>query len=90
MNSKASFLVVATSVGLAFSGGPAAAERAPIRTEGGTCIPGPHDTGRLARLPGVAAMSDRHLERHEDAYVHCGPTEPVRAQGSQPPKRQGR
>ena len=42
-----------------------------VRSERGTCIEGPHQPLRVRRLPGMAVMSDRHLEPHEDAYVHC-------------------
>ena len=54
----------------------AASEHPPVRTERGTCIPGPHHPLRVRKLPGTPAMSDRHREPDEDAFVHC--SEPPR------------
>ena len=51
--------------------GAIAAERTAITTERGTCIPGPHERGRIEKLPGTPVMSRRHREANEDAYVHC-------------------
>lgn len=54
----------------------ATTERPPIRTERGTCIPGPHHPLRDRKLPGTPAMSDRHREPDDDAFVHCSEQSP--------------
>lgn len=74
MSRTVSLTLIAAAVAVC-SPSLATTERPPVRTERGTCIPGPHHPLRDRRLPGTPAMSDRHPEPNDDAFVHC--SEPV-------------
>lgn len=47
------------------------AEGKVITSERGTCIEGPHEPGRVRRLPGTAVSSSKPRNPSEDSYVHC-------------------
>lgn len=54
-----------------FSAPLRAAEGRIISSERGTCIDGPHELGRVRRLPGTAVTSSKPRNPSEDSYVHC-------------------
>lgn len=60
-------LAGAASFGVA----PAAAERVIRSGPSGTCISSPHETGRVRRMPGLAATTARPRNPSEDHFVHC-------------------
>jgi hypothetical protein len=49
---------------------PARAERVVIGSEG-PCIAGPHETGRIRRLPAGPATTARPRNPAEDQFIHC-------------------
>lgn len=59
---------------VAASASAQAAEGKLITSERGTCIEGPHEIGRVRRLPGTAVSSSKPRNPSEDSYVHCEST----------------
>ncbi|MDB5558480.1 MAG: hypothetical protein JWQ36_1414 [Enterovirga sp.] len=62
--------VVAAAAGEAM----AAYELPPVRTERGTCIPGPHHPLRVEKLPGTPVATNKKRDPLEDAHPHCAGT----------------
>jgi hypothetical protein len=53
------------------AGTMASYELPPVRTERGTCIPGPHHPLRVQRLPGTPVATDKKRDPLEDGHPHC-------------------
>lgn len=64
-------ILFVTAIALsACSGSPGAGHRV-VRTERGTCLDGPHEPLRTAKLPGTPAMSEKPRNPHDETFVHC-------------------
>ena len=68
--SLAKIILAAAMASFALPVQPGRAERL-VATPDGFCLAGPHEAGRIRRLPGAPAMSDRPPNPAEEPFVHC-------------------